>query len=727
MNLRSILRVFVISCCSLSLHAQSVWDRNHLTDVKQSVQDAYYAASLQELKTQADGYLKFGADTVDTQQPLSGVECESSCKRVDMISDRITTLALAYFFNEEEIYAQKAVELIRTNFLDKNTRMTPDNFDVLETYPFIEMLDAVQLLEASSQLTSKDAKRLKAWFADLLDGMQASSQEVDAKAWAGHRGTAYDAQVIAYALYIGKKEVADKVIESIPAKRIFKQIEPSGKQPYELDCKHSFDASQRNLHYLIDICLMAKHRGLQIDGLESSDGRSLYDAMDYLAQFAGKDVSEWPYRQDGGWDCTQQKLYQDLYRAAVYLDTNRRGYLKVYDTHRIIDWKDRFNLLYAVPSSVDNAFAFACRQLDFAIAATNKTKKQKDNICKRKVMPRSIAKDGSLALVSPYDWCSGFFPGSLWHVYAYTNNDYWRQQAISFTWPLEEVKRYKSTHDLGFMVNNSFGKAYQWTGERSYKDVVIQAAKTLVSRYDDRVKCIRSWDFNRDRWKYPVIIDNMMNLEMLFSATQLTGDSLYWRVAVNHANTTMKNHFRSDYSSYHVVDYDPATGAARMKCTYQGYSDDSFWSRGQGWGLYGYTLCYRFTKETAYLRQAEAIADFILSWSNMPEDGVPYWDMKAPGIPDVPRDASAAAIIASGLYELSEYADMEKGKKYKAAADKIIDSLNRSYQSEYGANYGFLLLHSTGSAPHKSEVDVPLSYADYYYLEALWRKRSLDN
>lgn len=144
-------------------------------------------------------------------------------------------------------------------------------------------------------------------------------------------------------------------------------------------------------------------------------------------------------------------------------------------------------------------------------------------------------------------------------------------------------------------------------------------------------------------------------------------------------------------------------------------------------GLYGYTLCYRFTKEAAYLRQAEAIADFILSWSNMPEDGVPYWDMKAPGIPDVPRDASAAAIIASGLYELSEYADMEKGKKYKAAADKIIDSLNRSYQSEYGANYGFLLLHSTGSAPHESEVDVPLSYADYYYLEALWRKRSLDN
>lgn len=198
-------------------------------------------------------------------------------------------------------------------------------------------------------------------------------------------------------------------------------------------------------------------------------------------------------------------------------------------------------------------------------------------------------------------------------MYAYAHNDFWRQSAISWTWPIEESKWYKGTHDLGFMMNDSFGKAYEMTGERSYLDVLIQSAKTLITRYSPKVKSIRSWDHNRDKWKYPVIIDNMMNLEMLFRATQLTGDSIYWQVAVNHANTTMKNHFRPDYSSYHVVDYDPETGDVRLKCTHQGNSDDSFWSRGQGWGLYGFAMCYRFTHNPAYMKQSEGIADFFLN------------------------------------------------------------------------------------------------------------------
>ena len=234
------------------------------------------------------------------------------------------------------------------------------------------------------------------------------------------------------------------------------------------------------------------------------------------------------------------------------------------------------------------------------------------------------------------------------------------------------------------MMYDSFGKAYELTGERSYKDVVLQSAKTLITRYSPKVKSIRSWDHNRDRWKYPVIIDNMMNLEMLFRATQLTGDSIYWNVAVNHANTTLKNHFRPDYSSYHVVDYHPETGEVRLKCTHQGNSDDSFWSRGQAWGMYGFAN------------------------------------------PDVPRDASAAALIASGLYELCTYVAPEKGKQYRAVADKIVDSLNKHYRAEPGTHYGFLLLHSTGHHPGGSEIAVPLNYADYFYLEALARKEALD-
>ena len=265
---------------------------------------------------------------------------------------------------------------------------------------------------------------------------------------------------------------------------------------------------------------------------------------------------------------------------------------------------------------------------------------------------------------------------------------------------------------------------------------MIQSAKTLTSRYNPVVKSIRSWDHNRDKWAFPVIIDNMMNLEMLFRATQLTGDSIYWNVAVNHANTTMKNHFRNDHSSYHVVDYDPETGGVRGKFTHQGYADDSFWSRGQSWGLYGFAVCYRFTGDEAYLKKSEAIADFVLSLPNMPADMIPYWDMKMPEVNNctpenvnvnVARDASAAAIIASGLYELSQYVNPEKGTRYIAAADKILDSLHNHYQAEPGSNHGFLLLHSTGHHPGGSEIDVPLNYADYYYLEALLRKREIEN
>lgn len=293
---------------------------------------------------------------------------------------------------------------------------------------------------------------------------------------------------------------------------------------------------------------------------------------------------------------------------------------------------------------------------------------------------------------------------------------------------------HRGTHDLGFMMDDSFGRAYRLTGERSYLDVVLQSARTLITRFNPRVGCIRSWDHNAEEWSFPVIIDNLMNLEMLFRATQLTGDSVFWKVAVSHADVTMKNHFRPDHSSYHVVDYNPETGAPRKWQTAQGFADDSFWSRGQAWGLYGYTMCYRFTRDARYLKQSEAIADFFLSLPNLPADGVPYWDMKAPGCltsapdqptADVPRDASAAAIIASGLYELQGYVTPEKGAKYRAAADRILHSLRTAYQAEPGTHHGFLLLHSVGHHPGNSEIDVPISYADYFYLEAMMRRHFL--
>ena len=416
------------------------------------------------------------------------------------------------------------------------------------------------------------------------------------------------------------------------------------------------------------------------DSATSADGRNFYKAMDFLVPYVGKEVKDWPYRQISEWEHKQQEFCKDLYRTSLF-NPARKDYLELYKAHRIINWKDRFNLLWVEADDVDNAYAFACGQLQFALKCADKARKEGDNQCKHRVTPRSLNKDGSLRMIHPHDWCSGFFPGSLWQMYAYTNDDFWRQQAISNTWMIEEAKWHKGTHDLGFMMNNSFGKAYQLTGERSYKDVVLQSARTLITRYNKKVKSIRSWDHNRDKWKFPVIIDNLMNLEMLFWATQETGDSIYWKIAVNHTNTTMKNHFRPDYSSFHVVDYDPETGEVRARQTAQGYADDSFWSRGQAWGLYGYTMCYRFTKNPAYLQQARHIADFFFGLPNLPEDLIPYWDMKAPGIPNVPRDASAGAIMASALYELRGYVSAEDGKRYQDIADKIVDSLNQHYRA----------------------------------------------
>jgi rhamnogalacturonyl hydrolase YesR len=325
----------------------------------------------------------------------------------------------------------------------------------------------------------------------------------------------------------------------------------------------------------------------------------------------------------------------------------------------------------------------------------------------------------NLKLVGSKDWTSGFFPGVLWYLYEYTGKKEWRDEAEKFTANIEREKINGGTHDMGFKIYCSFGTGYNLTKDAHYKEVLIQSAKTLSTRFNSAVGVLRSWDHSKEKWDYPVIIDNMMNLELLFAATRLTGDSSFYKIAVSHANTTMKNHFRSDYSSYHVVDYDTATGKVIKKTTHQGYANESAWARGQAWGLYGFTMCYRETKNKAYLDHAEHIASFILNHPNLPKDLVPYWDFNAPGIPAEPRDASAAAVIASGLYELSLYS--KNGKEYRKAADKIMESLTKYYRAPIGEAKGFILLHSTGSKPSNSEVDVPLSYGDYYYLEALLR------
>lgn len=340
----------------------------------------------------------------------------------------------------------------------------------------------------------------------------------------------------------------------------------------------------------------------------------------------------------------------------------------------------------------------------------------------RLVSPRTVEKE-KLKLVSSKDWTSGFFAGELWMLYRCTNDTMWENKAKKFTGLLQPEQFNADSHDVGFKMYCSYGRAHAVTKDEAYKKIIIQSAKTLSTRFNSTIGCIRSWDFNKDKWTYPVIIDNMMNLELLFAATRLSGDSSFYRVAVAHANTTMKNHFRSNYSSYHVVDYDTAYGHVRSRVTHQGYANESAWARGQAWGLYGFTMCYRETKDKRYLQQAEKIFDFISKHPNLPADGIPYWDFNAPDIPAAPRDVSAAAVMASALYELALYS--KKGKAYRLAADKIINQLTRHYRSMPGENFGFILLHSTGHLPGNSEIDVPINYADYYFLEALLRSKSI--
>ncbi|WP_421940106.1 glycoside hydrolase family 88 protein [Pedobacter sp.] len=338
------------------------------------------------------------------------------------------------------------------------------------------------------------------------------------------------------------------------------------------------------------------------------------------------------------------------------------------------------------------------------------------------VSPRTL-ENGALKLVASKDWTSGFFPGVLWYLDEYYHQEEWKAAAQKFTAYIEQEKNNGGTHDMGFKVYCSVGNGYRLTHDPHYKAVIIESAKTLATRFNPKTGVILSWDHSRNKWVNPVIIDNMMNLELLFEATRLTGDSTYYQIAVSHANTTMKNHFREDFSSYHVVDYDPQTGAVLKKTTHQGYSNSSAWARGQAWALYGYTMCYRYTKNPVYLKQAEQVAGFIFNHPNMPKDLVPYWDFNAPQIPNEPRDASAAAVIASGLYELGQYSDQHAD--YLKKANQILKSLSTTYIAPAGSAKGFILLQSTGSKPSDSEVDVPLSYADYYYLEALLRSKAM--
>jgi len=318
-------------------------------------------------------------------------------------------------------------------------------------------------------------------------------------------------------------------------------------------------------------------------------------------------------------------------------------------------------------------------------------------------------------------WTSGFVPGSLWYIYEQTGDTAIKSAAEQRLIQEEKMKRYTGNHDIGFMIFCSFGNAFRITGEAKYKDIIDTAAVYQSTRYRPAIHAIQSWNTS-NKFQCPVIIDNMMNLEQLCWVTAHGGDKKYMQIAIQHANTTLVNHFREDYSSYHVVDYDINNGSVLKKGTHQGLADSSAWARGQSWALYGYTMMYRYTKDKKYLTQANHIAAFILQHTDLAEDKIPYWDYNAPVNEHTLRDASAASVMASALLELGQYVKGDLKKVYVQTAEKILRTLSSEvYRSKLGENGGFILKHSVGSLPGNSEVDLPLTYADYYFLEALKR------
>ncbi|SFQ38176.1 glycoside hydrolase family 88 protein [Parafilimonas terrae] len=333
----------------------------------------------------------------------------------------------------------------------------------------------------------------------------------------------------------------------------------------------------------------------------------------------------------------------------------------------------------------------------------------------------SFDDDSALLTVNYKDWTSGFFSGCLWYLYGFSNNSEWKHYADEWTNNLQPASLLTNKHDLGFMLFTSFGNGLRFTADSAYKKILLQGAKSLSKRFNPAIGSIRSWD--NGPWHYPVIVDNLMNLELLFWAAQTFHDSSFFNIAISHINNDLKYRFRKDGSTFHVLDFDSASGMLLTQKTWQGYSDASCWARGQAWAIYSLTMAYRYTHNKNYLSFAEKAAQYFIHQINKIPDHIPYWDFNDPGIPNIEKDVSAAAVAASALIELSNYTPTSRKLYYNTALQMLTSLCSDKYLcfSNAAPNQYFLLRHSVVNKPRNKGVDVPVIYADYYFLEALWR------
>ena len=367
---------------------------------------------------------------------------------------------------------------------------------------------------------------------------------------------------------------------------------------------------------------------------------------------------------------------------------------------------------------------FIQKEMDFAVSQSMRMYDSVKDLDGRLV---NTTKDGVLQTCDSRNWVAGFFPGTLWYLYEYTGDAKIRQAAERMTERMAPEQFNTSNHDVGFMVYCSYGNGFRLTGRDDYRQAVVNAGRSLSTRFNPAVGCTRSWNPQPHKKRdFIVIVDNMMNLELLTVTSALTADPQYLEMACTHANTTIRNHYRPDYSSWHVVNYDGKTGEILSRETEQGYADGSAWSRGQAWGLYGYTMMYRQTRDPRYLEQAVQIGRFLMNHPALPKDKIPYWDLDVPVTKDTPRDASSACIMASALIELSTFVeDPVLSQQFLTLAEQQLHSLSKApYKAKAGENANFILKHCTANKPANT-FDTPLVYADYYYIEALLRYKRL--
>lgn len=676
------------------------------------------------------------------------------------LSRVVGALGSAWVLTHDDRYVRQALDHCRAWFVDTATMMNPNleygqaikgratgrSYGIIDTIQLMEVVIGLEAMEGSKAMDAALLEKIKAWFERYLHWLTTHPYGITEMNALNNHSTCWAMQVAAFARFTGDHMLMDFCKTRYKTVLLPRQMAPDGSFPLEIRRTKPYGYSLFNLDAMATICQLLSTPGDDLWHYQAESGQSIQKGIEYLYPYIAN-KNKWPYPHDimiwDQWPVAQPAL---LFGAVAYgnkewLETWKRLDHDPQNPEVIRNLPVRHPLIWLTgaghrhgvasglpdspPVDVPKVIADAERQTEVMLDSV-KAIREADGAPggmgvgdgMTPFSPRTIG-NGRLKLVASRDWTSGYFPGVLWMLYKYTGKPEWKREAALFTAPEQRESVNGTSHDVGLKVFSSFGAGYRITRDTAYRRTIVTAARTLATRFNPKIGVIRSWDHHRELWQYPVIIDNMMNLELLFEATRLTGDSSFYRIAVSHANTTMKNHFRADYSSYHVVDYDTVTGQVRRRMTWQGYADSSAWARGQAWGLYGYTVCYRYTHDPAYLRQAEHIAAFILHHPRLPADMVPYWDFDAPAIPKEPRDASAAAVIASGLYELSGYST--NSSAYRKAADQIVKSLTDHYRAPVGEDKGFLLLHSTGTKPTNLEVDEPLSYADYYYMEALLR------